>query len=82
MLSKNTKKGAADERSSTAPLLYATIICTGLPRRLQEAARLGFTSALVPAQGAEELRAPSGITVYTISDLAAAIRVAFESARQ
>ena len=56
--------------------------CTGLPRRLQEAARLGFTSALVPAQGAEELRAPSGITVYTISDLAAAIRVAFEQTRQ
>ena len=56
--------------------------CTGLPRRLQEAARLGFTSALVPAQGAAELRAPSGITVYTISDLAAAIRVAFEQTRQ
>ena len=56
--------------------------CTGLPRRLQEAARLGFASALVPAQGAEELHAPSGITVYTISDLAAAIRVAFEPTRQ
>ena len=31
---------------------------------------------------AEELHAPSGITVYTISDLAAAIRVAFEQTRQ
>ncbi|MDC4233524.1 DNA repair protein RadA [Actinomyces sp. B33] len=50
--------------------------CTGVQRRLMEAARLGFSAALVPAQGAEELRGVDGITVFTVSDLASAIRVA------
>ncbi len=50
--------------------------CVGVQRRLQEAARLGFTKALVPAQGAEDLHAVEGIDVLTVSDLATAVRAA------
>ena len=49
---------------------------TGLGRRLQEAARLGFLNAIVPAQGSEELPEIEGMNVFTVSDLATAIRVA------
>ncbi|MDO4258054.1 MAG: DNA repair protein RadA [Actinomycetaceae bacterium] len=49
--------------------------CTGLQRRLQEAARLGFTMAVIPAQGSEELRAIPGIDIMPVSDLSTAIRV-------
>lgn len=50
--------------------------CTGIQRRLQEAARLGFTHAIVPAQGSEELQPISGLNVLTVSDLNTAIRAA------
>ena len=56
--------------------------CTGTQRRLAEAARLGFSSAIVPAQGSEDLVGVDGITVFTVSDLAAAIRVAFPADSQ
>ena len=56
--------------------------CTGTQRRLAEAARLGFSSAIVPAQGSEDLAGVDGITVFTVSDLAAAIRVAFPADSQ
>jgi DNA repair protein RadA/Sms len=44
---------------------------TGLGRRLAEAARLGFTHALVPA---ESEQAPPGITVTEVRDVAAVLR--------
>ena len=47
-----------------------------------EAARLGFSSAIVPAQGSEDLSGVDGITVFTVSDLATAIRVAFPADSQ
>lgn len=50
--------------------------CTGAGRRLQEAARLGFESAIVPAQGSEDLPGIEGMNVFTVSDLSTAIRVA------
>ena len=56
--------------------------CTGTQRRLAEAARLGFASAIVPAQGSEDLAGVEGITVFTVSDLATAIRVAFPTDSQ
>lgn len=49
--------------------------CTGLGRRLTEAARLGFTTAIIPAQGSEDLPPIEGMTVFTVSDLSTAIRV-------
>ena len=56
--------------------------CTGARRRLAEAARLGFSTAIVPAQGSEDLASVDGITVFTVSDLATAIRVAFPTDSQ
>ena len=56
--------------------------CTGTQRRLAEAARLGFAAAIVPAQGSEDLTGVDGITVFTVSDLATAIRVAFPADSQ
>lgn len=50
--------------------------CLSVQRRLQEAARLGFTRAIVPAQGSEDLQAIDGVTVLPVSDLATAVRVA------
>ena len=50
--------------------------CTGVKRRVQEAARLGFTTAIIPAQGCEEAMGVEGITVLPISDLASALRAA------
>ncbi|MST63324.1 DNA repair protein RadA [Schaalia hyovaginalis] len=49
---------------------------TGVGRRLQEAARLGFTRAIVPAKGSEDLPRIDSLTVLTVSDLATAIRAA------
>lgn len=50
--------------------------CTGLAQRLQEAARLGFTRAIVPSHGSEDLRIPDGMDVFTVSDLRTAVSVA------
>lgn len=50
--------------------------CTGLGRRLQEAARLGFETAIVPAQGSQDLPRIEGMNVFTVSELSTAIRVA------
>lgn len=49
---------------------------TGVGRRLQEAARLGFTRAIVSAKGSEDLPRIDSLTVLTVSDLATAIRAA------
>ena len=48
---------------------------TGVRRRLQEAARLGFTEAIVPERTTEDLRG-LGIRVHRVSDLVQACRVA------
>ncbi len=50
--------------------------CVGAQRRLQEAARLGFSTAIVPTQGSEELQSIEGLTILTVSDVATAVRVA------
>ena len=47
----------------------------GVGRRLAEAARLGFTTAIVPA-GTED-PAPPGLVVHEVADLAAALTVCF-----
>jgi DNA repair protein RadA/Sms len=50
---------------------------TGTARRLAEAARLGFTHAMVPPDPG---RVPPGIEVIEVTDLAQALRVAFPGA--
>lgn len=50
--------------------------CTGVQRRLQEAARLGFSRAVVPAQGSAELHAVAGLDILPVSDLATAVAAA------
>lgn len=48
----------------------------GIQRRLQEAARLGFTHALVPATGADTLKPVAGITIIPVANLSIASRLA------
>lgn len=48
----------------------------GLDRRLREAARLGFTRAIVPRSGRGQPAAPAGIEVIVVGSLAEAIRAA------
>jgi DNA repair protein RadA/Sms len=48
----------------------------GLDRRLREAARLGFTRAIVPRSSRGRPAAPAGIEVVVVGSLAEAIRVA------
>ncbi|MCY7373198.1 MAG: DNA repair protein RadA [Spirochaetaceae bacterium] len=50
---------------------------TGTSRRLAEAARLGFTHALVPPDAG---RVPAGIEAIEVADLPGALRVAFPGA--
>jgi DNA repair protein RadA/Sms len=50
---------------------------TGMARRLAEAARLGFTHALVPPDPG---RVPPGISAIEVIDLSHALRVAFPGA--
>ncbi|MTB73206.1 DNA repair protein RadA [Arsenicicoccus cauae] len=50
--------------------------CTGLQRRLMEAARLGFRRAIVPAGAAAQGRLPDGIQVLEVTDVARAIAIA------
>jgi len=47
---------------------------TGLRRRLAEAARLGFTRAVVPAGSPDSLGAPEGLQVIEVGDVGAALR--------
>ena len=49
--------------------------CTALARRLAEAARLGFTTAVVPAAGAEKLSAPRGLSLRTAKNLRDALKL-------
>ncbi len=50
---------------------------TGLQRLLQEAARLGFTHALVPRGGGEN--APESLTVREVGSLPEAMNLLFDS---
>lgn len=45
-------------------------------QRIAEAARLGFSTAIVPALGSEDLRPVDGLTILPVSDLGTALRVA------
>ncbi|MFZ5870756.1 MAG: magnesium chelatase domain-containing protein, partial [Actinomycetota bacterium] len=49
---------------------------TGLQRRLAEAARLGFTAAVVPRGTSDALPAPEGMRVLEVADVASAMRQA------
>jgi DNA repair protein RadA/Sms len=49
---------------------------TGLQRRLAEAARLGFTAAVVPRGGADVEPAPEGMRVIEVEDVPGALRQA------
>jgi DNA repair protein RadA/Sms len=49
---------------------------SGLPRRLAEAARLGFTTALVPAGHAGEATAAVAIRTVPVASLGAAMQAA------
>jgi DNA repair protein RadA/Sms len=54
-----------------------------MTRRLQEAARLGFRTALVPAGSAETSSAPDGLVVIEVAQVADAVRRAvMESAEE
>jgi DNA repair protein RadA/Sms len=48
----------------------------GVPRRLSEAARLGFTAAIVPTGTLGSGTMPEGLRVVEVPDLATAVRVA------
>ncbi|MDO4613127.1 MAG: DNA repair protein RadA [Actinomycetaceae bacterium] len=48
----------------------------GIERRLAEAARLGFSFAIVPATALDGLRVPDGMTVRGVRDLSEAARLA------
>ncbi|GAB2690546.1 DNA repair protein RadA [Thalassiella azotivora] len=49
---------------------------TGVTRRLQEAARLGFTTAVVPAGTADAAGTPSGLRVVEVAQVGDAVRTA------
>ncbi|GEL95317.1 DNA repair protein RadA [Cellulomonas composti] len=46
---------------------------TGVTQRLAEAARLGFTRAIVPAGALDEVRPPEGLTTVAAADLVEAV---------
>jgi len=46
---------------------------TGVPRRLAEAARLGFRTAVVPRDALGSAPAPTGIRVVEVPDLVSAL---------
>lgn len=50
--------------------------CTALARRLAEAARLGFQSAIIPTAGAEKLSAPLGLRLMPAKNLREALALA------
>lgn len=45
----------------------------GVQQRLREAARLGFTTAIVPLPGSDELKAPDNMTIIAVENLAQAV---------
>ena len=53
---------------------------TGLPRRLTEAARIGFTEAVVPAGSLSEGRPPAGMRVHEVPTLADAVGLVIAAA--
>ena len=53
---------------------------TGLPRRLTEASRIGFTEAVVPEGSLSEGRAPAGMRVHEVATLADAVGLVLAAA--
>ena len=65
-------------RTVRAPILISSM--TGgtaeageINRRLAEAARLGFTRAIIPRHGSEDVRLPAGMRVVRVDDVLGAI---------
>jgi DNA repair protein RadA/Sms len=42
---------------------------SGISQRLHEASRLGFTHAIVPAQGTSKIQAPEGMTLCRVKTI-------------
>src|SRR5699024_8514024 len=53
----------------------------GVQRRLSEAARLGFTTALVPRHGADQLKAVHGMRVHPVANVQQALEVVLPERR-
>lgn len=51
----------------------------GVQQRLNEAARLGFSTVMVPEYSAKELKVPKGIQLKPVTNLAQAVMEAFEA---
>lgn len=47
-----------------------------LPKRLNEIARLGFTSCIIPRRGTDQLSAPNGLTLLRVRNIREAIEAA------
>ena len=54
--------------------------CTAVSRRVAEAARLGFTGAIVPAAAARDLKAPRGFKIQAAANLREAMSLALRRA--
>ena len=54
---------------------------TGIPRRLAEAARLGFRRAVVPVGGLGSDPGPAGMQVVQVSDIREAVSTCLEGSR-
>lgn len=52
--------------------------CTAVSRRVAEAARLGFTTAIVPRAAVKSLKAPNGLRLVGVANLAQAARQALQ----
>lgn len=52
----------------------------GVDRRLAEAARLGFTRAIIPRRGSDDVRVPSGMTVVRVGGIVSAIAAGHNTA--
>lgn len=52
----------------------------GIDRRLAEAARLGFTRAIIPSRGSDDVRVPKGMRVVRVESVLAAIGAAIGAA--
>ncbi|SDZ95406.1 DNA repair protein RadA/Sms [Bowdeniella nasicola] len=50
----------------------------GIDRRLNEAARLGFTDSIVPKQAAGHAKVPAGMSLHPVDSVSAALRVGLD----
>ncbi len=71
---------AANEAVDSATVAFGEVglsgqvrATAGIDRRLAEAARLGFTRAIIPRRGSEDVRVPAGMKVIRVDDVLTAI---------